>query len=100
MRSLFAAASRNIEKKQQFDGRRLAMSLVNLTVMYGHLEGAGGDFASDPSGYLSIETVIFRKLGLVVSLNQVQGSEERYLRLVYVSTLYYIVVEGFLRQCW
>jgi ABC-type nitrate/sulfonate/bicarbonate transport system substrate-binding protein len=81
MRSLFAAASRNIEKKQQFDGRRLAMSLVNLTVMYGHLEGAGGDFARDPSGYLSIETGIFRKHGLDVSWNHVQGTEERYRRL-------------------
>jgi len=81
MRSLFAAASRNIEEKQQFDGRRLAMSLVNLTVMYGHLEGAGGDFARDPSGYLSIEAGIFRKHGLDVSWQRVQGTEERYRRL-------------------
>ncbi len=57
------------------------MSLVNLTVMYGHLEGAGGDFARDPSGYLSIETGIFRKHGLDVSWNHVQGTEERYRRL-------------------
>ncbi len=57
------------------------MSLVNLTVMYGHLEGAGGDFARDPSGYLSIKTGIFRKHGLDVSWNHVQGTEERYRRL-------------------
>ncbi|HEY2919107.1 MAG TPA: hypothetical protein VGK77_08960 [Candidatus Binatia bacterium] len=57
------------------------MSLVSLTVMYGHLEGAGGDFARDPSGYLSIEAGIFRKHGLDVSWQHVQGTEERYRRL-------------------
>src|SRR4026207_2264578 len=57
------------------------MSLVNLTVMYGHLEGAGGDFARDPTGYLSIEAGIFRKHGLEVSWQHVQGTEERYRRL-------------------
>jgi ABC-type nitrate/sulfonate/bicarbonate transport system substrate-binding protein len=57
------------------------MSLVNLTVMYGHLEGAGGDFARDPSGYLSIEAGIFPKHGLDVSWQHVQGTEERYRRL-------------------
>ncbi len=57
------------------------MSLTNLTVMYGHLEGAGGDFARDPTGYLSIEAGIFRKHGLEVSWQHVQGTEERYLRL-------------------
>ncbi|MGH7854402.1 MAG: ABC transporter substrate-binding protein [Candidatus Binatia bacterium] len=54
------------------------MSLTNLTVMYGHLEGAGGDFARDPTGYLSIEAGIFRKHGLEVSWQHVQGTEERY----------------------
>ena len=54
------------------------MSLTNLTVMYGHLEGAGGDFARDPTGYLSIEAGIFRKHGLDVSWRHVQGTEERY----------------------
>ncbi|MGH7797635.1 MAG: ABC transporter substrate-binding protein [Candidatus Binatia bacterium] len=57
------------------------MSLTNLTVMYGHLEGAGGGFARDPSGYLSIETGIFRKHGLNVSWQHVQGTEQRYRRL-------------------
>ena len=57
------------------------MSSINLNVMYGHLEGAGGDFARDPSGYLSIEAGIFRKHGLEVSWQHVQGTEERYRRL-------------------
>jgi ABC-type nitrate/sulfonate/bicarbonate transport system substrate-binding protein len=57
------------------------MSSVNLTVMYGHLEGAGGDFARDPTGYLSIEAGIFRKHGLDISWQHVQGTEERYRRL-------------------
>ena len=41
-----------------------AMSLVTLAVMYGHLEGAGGNFARDPTGHLSIEVGIFDKHGL------------------------------------
>jgi ABC-type nitrate/sulfonate/bicarbonate transport system substrate-binding protein len=49
--------------------------------MYGHLEGAGSDFARDPSGYLSIEAGIFHKHGLDVSWQHVQGTEERYRRL-------------------
>lgn len=57
------------------------MSLIDLTVMYGHLEGAGRDFARDPSGYLSIESGIFRKHGLNVSWQHVQGTEQRYRRL-------------------
>lgn len=57
------------------------MSSVNLTVMYGHLEGAGGNFARDPTGHLSIEARIFEKHGLDVSWNHVQGTEERYRRL-------------------
>ncbi len=57
------------------------MSLVNLTVMYGHLEGAGGDFARDPTGHLSIEAGIFEKHRLDVSWKHVQGTEERYRRL-------------------
>ena len=57
------------------------MSPANLTVMYGHLEGAGGGFARDPTGYLSIEAGIFRKHGLEVSWQHVQGTEERYRRL-------------------
>ena len=57
------------------------MSPINLTVMYGHLEGAGRDFARDPTGYLSIEAGIFRNHGLEVSWQHVQGTEERYRRL-------------------
>jgi ABC-type nitrate/sulfonate/bicarbonate transport system substrate-binding protein len=57
------------------------MSLSQINVMYGHLEGNAGAFARDPSGYLSIETGIFRKYGLDVSWNHVQGTEERYRRL-------------------
>ena len=49
--------------------------------MYGHLEGAGKDFARDPSGYLSIEKGIFDKHGLEVSWQHVQGTEERYRKL-------------------
>jgi ABC-type nitrate/sulfonate/bicarbonate transport system substrate-binding protein len=49
--------------------------------MYGHLEGTEGKFARDPSGYLSIETGIYRKHGLDVSWQYVQGTEERYHRL-------------------
>jgi len=54
------------------------MSLIQLNVMYGHLEGNAGAFSRDPSGYLSIEAGIFRKHGLEVSWNHVQGTEERY----------------------
>ena len=57
------------------------MSLSELSVMYGHLEGAGKDFARDPTGYLSIAAGIFRKHGLEVSWQHVQGTEERYRRL-------------------
>ena len=57
------------------------MSLIELTVMYGHLEGAGRDFARDPTGYLSMETGIFQKHGLSISWQHVQGTEERYRRL-------------------
>src|SRR5947209_18795187 len=57
------------------------MSLVQLDVIYGHLEGTEGRFSRDPSGYLSIEAGIFQKHGLEVSWNHVQGTEERYRRL-------------------
>jgi ABC-type nitrate/sulfonate/bicarbonate transport system substrate-binding protein len=55
--------------------------MIHLTVMYGHLEGAGGVFARDPTGYLSIETGIFRKHDLDIAWQHVQGTEERYHRL-------------------
>jgi ABC-type nitrate/sulfonate/bicarbonate transport system substrate-binding protein len=57
------------------------MSLVQLNIMYGHLEGTEGKFARDPSGYLSIAAGIYQKHGLEVSWNHVQGTEERYRRL-------------------
>lgn len=57
------------------------MSSIELTVMYGHLEGAGRDFARDPTGYLSHEAGIFRKHGLEITWVHVQGTEERYRRL-------------------
>jgi ABC-type nitrate/sulfonate/bicarbonate transport system substrate-binding protein len=57
------------------------MSLLQLNIMYGHLEGTAGKFARDPSGYLSIEAGIYRKHGLEISWNHVQGTEERYRRL-------------------
>ncbi len=57
------------------------MSLVKLSIMYGHLEGTEGKFARDPSGYLSIEAGTYQKHGLEVSWNHVQGTEERYRRL-------------------
>ena len=57
------------------------MGAAHLAVMYGHLEGAGGNFARDPTGYLSIEAGIFEKHDLKISWNHVQGTEERYRRL-------------------
>jgi ABC-type nitrate/sulfonate/bicarbonate transport system substrate-binding protein len=57
------------------------MSSIDLTVMYGHLEGAGRNFARDPTGYLSREAGIFQKHGLNISWQHVQGTEERYRRL-------------------
>lgn len=57
------------------------MSVVHLSVLYGHLEGTEAKFARDPSGYLSIEAGIYRKHGLEISWNHVQGTEERYRRL-------------------
>src|SRR5438105_13534529 len=57
------------------------MSLVQLDVVYGQLEGTEGRFSRDPSGYLSIEAEIFQKYGLKVSWAHVQGTEERYRRL-------------------
>lgn len=57
------------------------MSLAQVSVMYGHLEGAGGNFSRDPTGYLSIAAGIFERHSLNVSWNHVQGTEERYRRL-------------------
>src|SRR5215471_11392250 len=57
------------------------MSLAKLEVMYGHIDGAQGKFARDPSGYLAIEAGIFRKRGLEVSWQHVQGAEQRYHKL-------------------
>ena len=57
------------------------MELAKLNVMYGHLEGADGKFARDPSGYLSIDAGIYQKHGLDVSWRHVQGTEARYQQL-------------------
>jgi ABC-type nitrate/sulfonate/bicarbonate transport system substrate-binding protein len=57
------------------------MSVHQVKVMYGKLEGTEGKFARDPSGYLSIEAGIFSQHGLAVSWEHVQGTEERYRRL-------------------
>jgi ABC-type nitrate/sulfonate/bicarbonate transport system substrate-binding protein len=57
------------------------MSFSKLTVVYGFLEGTAGRFARDPSGYLSIEAGIFRRHGLEVSWQHVQGTEQRYREL-------------------
>lgn len=55
--------------------------MAQIGVMYGHLEGAGGNFSRDPTGHLSIEVGIFRNHCLDVSWQHVQGTEERYRRL-------------------
>ncbi|MDH3442681.1 MAG: ABC transporter substrate-binding protein [Deltaproteobacteria bacterium] len=57
------------------------MALAKLKVMYGHLEGTERKFARDPSGYLSIEKGFYRKHGLEISWEHVQGTEERYRSL-------------------
>jgi ABC-type nitrate/sulfonate/bicarbonate transport system substrate-binding protein len=57
------------------------MSLVRLEVMYGHIDGANGKFARDPTGYLALGAGIFRKHGLEVSWQHVQGTEERCRKL-------------------
>ena len=49
--------------------------------MYGHLEGTGGQFAREPSGYVAIDAGVFGKHGLEVFWEHVQGTEERYRRL-------------------
>jgi ABC-type nitrate/sulfonate/bicarbonate transport system substrate-binding protein len=65
---------------------------VQIDVMYGHLEGNAGAFSRDPSGYLSIAAGIFKKHGLEVSWNHVQGTEERYSRLAAGSAQISLVV--------
>jgi ABC-type nitrate/sulfonate/bicarbonate transport system substrate-binding protein len=57
------------------------MSLAPFTAMYGKLEGAGGKFARDVTGYIGIEAGIYAKWGLDLSWQHVQGTEERYRRL-------------------
>lgn len=57
------------------------MALPQIRVMYGHLEGTGGQFARDPSGYVAIDAGVFGKHGLEVFWEHVQGTEERYRRL-------------------
>ncbi|MGH7770909.1 MAG: ABC transporter substrate-binding protein [Candidatus Binatia bacterium] len=57
------------------------MGLSRLEIIYGKLEGTQGKFARDPTGYLALEAGIFRRKGLEVSWQHVQGTEERYRRL-------------------
>lgn len=57
------------------------MEKEQLKVLYGKLEGAGGIFARDPTGYLALEVGIYETHGLEVSWEHVQGTEERYRRL-------------------
>lgn len=57
------------------------MARPQIRVMYGHLEGTGGRFARDPSGYVALDAGVFDKHGLEVFWEHVQGTEERYRRL-------------------
>src|ERR1051325_373570 len=68
---------RRIIEKQQIQ-RGAKMSLAQITVLYGHLEGNAGNFAREPSGHLAIPAGIFARHGLDVSWTHVQGTEERY----------------------
>jgi hypothetical protein len=40
----------------------IAMSLVSLAVMYGHLEGAGGNFARDPTAIYPSKRVFLKSM--------------------------------------
>ncbi len=57
------------------------MSFSRLEVMYGHIDGAQGKFAREPTGYLAIEAGIYHRHGLEVSWQHVQGTDERYRKL-------------------
>jgi hypothetical protein len=56
--------------------------------MYGHLEGAGGNFARDPTGHLSIEAGIFEKAWPAGFVESRSSTEERYRRLETVARRY------------
>jgi NitT/TauT family transport system substrate-binding protein len=56
--------------------------MATLTAMYGKLEGEDGrKFAREISPHLGIEAGIYKKFGLDLQWQHVQGTEERYRRL-------------------
>ena len=58
------------------------MSIVPLVAMYGKLEGEDGrKFAREVSGFIGIEAGIYRRFGIDLNWQHVQGTEERYRRL-------------------
>jgi NitT/TauT family transport system substrate-binding protein len=58
------------------------MKLTPLVAMYGKLEGEDGrKFAREISPHLGIEAGIYKKFGLDLQWQHVQGTEERYRRL-------------------
>jgi ABC-type nitrate/sulfonate/bicarbonate transport system substrate-binding protein len=53
-----------------------------FTAMYGKLEGEDGrKFAREVSGFIGIEAGIYKKFGIDLQWQHVQGTEERYRRL-------------------
>jgi len=58
------------------------MSMTTFTAMYGKLEGEDGrKFAREVSGFIGIEAGIYRRYGIDLNWQHVQGTEERYRRL-------------------
>jgi ABC-type nitrate/sulfonate/bicarbonate transport system substrate-binding protein len=56
--------------------------MSTLVAMYGKLEGDDGrKFAREVSGYIGIEAGIYKKFGIDLQWQHVQGTEERYRRL-------------------
>ena len=53
------------------------MQLTRLRVLYGVLGEGGEKVARDPTGYLGIERGIYRRRGLELSWDHVQGTDER-----------------------
>ena len=53
------------------------MELTRLRVLYGVLGEGGEMVARDPTGYLAIERGIYRRRGLELSWDHVQGTDER-----------------------
>lgn len=56
--------------------------MSTLVAMYGKLEGEDGrKFAREVSGFMGLEAGIYKKFGIDLSWQHVQGTEERYRRL-------------------